>query len=82
MRYTYAVGPDGRRYTVGGEIKVDLQPVPGNPEATMRKARLARLAALGPGSPSSADMKVASDAYRLEMEAQKAIKEENNTNGY
>ncbi|MFW5786020.1 MAG: putative metalloprotease CJM1_0395 family protein [bacterium] len=71
--YTYAIGPDGQRYAVGGSVGVDLQPVPGNPEATIRKMRAIRRAATAPGQPSRADMRVAAKAYRLEQEAQQKI---------
>ncbi len=49
--YIYAIGPDGRLYAVGGSVDVDLHPVPGNPEATLRKARILRRSALGPMHP-------------------------------
>ena len=62
-------GPDGERYAVGGRIKADLSPVPGNPEATLRKANAVRRAALAPASPSAADMRVAAEAYRLAQSA-------------
>ena len=71
--YSYAIGPDGQRYAVGGSVGVDLQPVPGNPEATIRKMRAIRRAATAPGQPSSADMRVAAKAYRLEQEAQEKL---------
>ena len=71
IQYDLVNGPDGRRYAVGGRIKVDLNPVPGDPDATLRKARLVRLAALGPNDPSSADMRVAAAAYRLEAAARR-----------
>jgi hypothetical protein len=60
---------------VGGHVSVDLEPVPGNPEATLRKARALQRAAFAPGQPSSADMRVAAEAYRLEQEAQQEIRE-------
>ena len=62
-------------YAVGGSIGVDTSPVPGDPEATIRKARMLRLAAFGPMQPSSADMQVAADAYRMEMEARREIEQ-------
>jgi hypothetical protein len=71
--YIYIIGPDGRLYAVGGSIDVDLSPVHGNPEATIRKARIIRRAAFAPMDPSSADMQVAARAYALEMEAQRQL---------
>lgn len=76
IAYTYVTGPDGGQYAVGGSVKVDLEPVPGDPEATIRKARRIRLAALAVGDPSPADMRVAARAYRMEQQALRTISEE------
>ena len=70
----HRTGPDGRSYAVGGRIGVDLSEVPGDPRATLRKARTVMRAANAPGNPSIADARVASEAYRL---AQKAAREIN-----
>jgi hypothetical protein len=67
--YDYLITADGRRYAVGGSVSVNLQPVPGDPEATIRKARALIMAAYSPTSPSGPDMRVAAEAYRMEMEA-------------
>ncbi len=75
-QYIYAVGPDGRLYAVGGSVAVDLKPVPGNPEATLRKARALLRAAFGPTQPSAADLRVAAAAYRLEMQARRELARE------
>jgi hypothetical protein len=55
---------------------VDLEPVPGNPEETIRKARQVRRAALAPGDPSAADMKMAARAYRVEQDAKQELEQE------
>ena len=73
ISYTTRRGPDGRRVATGGSIRADLSPVPGNPQATLRKANTVRRAALAPGDPSSADMKVAADAYRLAQQAREEL---------
>jgi hypothetical protein len=44
--YQYQVGPDGRRYAVGGEVSIDTSEVSNNPEATIRKAEQVKRAAL------------------------------------
>lgn len=62
--YHYQRGPDGRNYAVGGEVKIDSGPVPGDPEATIRKMEQVRRAALAPVDPSPADRAVASQADR------------------
>jgi hypothetical protein len=74
--YTHMVGPDGHRYAVAGSVKVDIQPVPGDPGATLRKARAVMRAALGPGSPSAADLRIAAEAYRLAAWAKREIDSE------
>ncbi len=80
-QYIYAMGPDGTLYAVGGSVKVDVEPVPGDPEATLRKAEALMQAALGPGEPSAADMRIAADAYRMAMQAKREIEEERAAGG-
>jgi hypothetical protein len=67
--YTYQHGPDGKRYAVAGEVPIDLSPVPGNPEATIRKAQVVRAAAQAPADPSPQDRQVAAAATRMELSA-------------
>jgi hypothetical protein len=76
IHYDTVVGSDGQAYAVGGSVAVDLQPVPGDPEATVRKAKMAVQAALAVGQPSAADMRVAAEAYELEEAAQRQLAEE------
>jgi hypothetical protein len=75
IMYETARGPEGEVVATGGRIGVDLEPVPGDPAATLRKARVVLNAAYAPGSPSSADMRVAAEAYRLAQHAQDAQNE-------
>ncbi|NOX34778.1 MAG: SprA-related family protein [Deltaproteobacteria bacterium] len=70
--FTYTQGPDGKSYAVGGEVKIDASSVPGDPQATIRKMRQVRSAALAPASPSPQDLKVASKAT---LAASKALSE-------
>lgn len=74
--YDTVSGPDGRSYAIAAKIKVDLSPVPGNPQASLRKARQVRLAALAPNDPSGPDMRVAAAAYRMEMVAKRELDRE------
>jgi len=74
--YDTVTGPDGSTYAVGGGVAVDLSPVPGDPEATLRKAKLAIQAAYAVGEPSGADMRVAAEAYQLEVAAQADLERE------
>lgn len=62
ISFTYESGPDGQRYAVGGEVPIETGPVPGDPEATIRKLEQVRRAALAPAEPSSADQAVAAQA--------------------
>ncbi len=69
VSYDTVKGPDGETIAVGGRIAVDLSAVPGDPEATIRKAQTIIMAANAPGDPSAADKRVAARAYRLMQEA-------------
>ena len=74
IQYDFVIDAEGNRYAVGGSIAVDLSPVPGDPEATARKARAVLQAAYAPGNPSGADMQVAQKAYMLLRQAEEELK--------
>lgn len=74
--YDYQKGPDGKKYAVGGEVQIDTSPVDGDPEATIRKARIVRAAALAPAEPSSQDRAVAAKATQMEMSARADAREQ------
>ena len=74
--YTYQTGPDGKRYAIGGEVKVDMSPIPGNPRATINKMAAIRAAALSPASPSPDDLAVAAAASRIEEDARSKLNQE------
>ena len=67
--FEYEVGPDGRRYVVGGEVSIDVSPVPDDPQATIDKMRQVRRAATAPAEPSNQDRRVAAEAAQLEQQA-------------
>jgi hypothetical protein len=71
--YDTVKGPDGETIAVGGRIAVDLAEVPGDPEATLRKARSVINAANAPGNPSAGDMRTAAKAYAIVQKAQEQI---------
>ncbi|NNJ91888.1 MAG: hypothetical protein HKP55_09450 [Gammaproteobacteria bacterium] len=71
--FTYQKGPDGKNYAVGGEVQIDTSPIPGDPEATKRKADQIRAAANAPASPSAQDRAVAADAASMAIKAQMEI---------
>ena len=67
--FSYTQGPDGVRYATSGEVSIDISPVPGNPEATIRKMQQVQSAALAPSEPSGADRSVAQKAAQLAAKA-------------
>jgi hypothetical protein len=77
--FTYQTGPDGRQYAVGGEVSIDVSPVPGDPEATIRKAQMVRAAALAPADPSAQDRAVAATATQMEAQAQMELQQQEQT---
>jgi len=74
--FEFQTGPDGRQYAVGGEVSIDASPVPGDPEATVRKAQTVKRAALAPRDPSEQDRAVAAQAAQLEAQARQEVKAE------
>jgi len=71
--YSYQIGPDGRRYAIGGEVGIDTSPVRDDPQATLDKARRIVAAALAPAQPSAQDLSVAARATRMAAEARAEI---------
>ena len=70
--YSFQTGPDGKRYAIGGEVPIDVAPVPDDPEATIAKMSVVKRAALAPAEPSGQDRRVAAlaDSQSLEAQAQ------------
>jgi hypothetical protein len=64
-RYTYAMGPDGMTYAVGGEVTLATIPT-SDPQTAARRARSMRDAALAPGEPSSQDFDAAAASSEME----------------
>lgn len=73
IQYTFARGPDGRMYAIGGSVSVDTSEIPGDPEATLLKAQVLRRAALAPAEPSQQDRAVAAEMTRIAAEARQEI---------
>ncbi len=71
--YSFKRGPDGRSYAVGGEVGVDVSPIPNDPEATLRKMEVVQRAALAPADPSAQDRRVAAQAQAQMAEARSQI---------
>ncbi|WP_053084515.1 putative metalloprotease CJM1_0395 family protein [Catenovulum maritimum] len=74
--YEYQRGPDGQSYAVGGEVKIDVSTVAGDPEATIRKMEQVQRAALAPAEPSNADRSVAAEAATKAQEARVDLQQE------
>jgi len=74
--YTYQIGPDGKAYAIGGEVSIDMSPVPGNPRATITKMMAIRAAALSPADPSGQDMSVAAAASEMEAQARAQLNQQ------
>lgn len=66
--YSYEVGPDDKRYAVGGEVSIDTSPGK-TPEETIPKAQHIRSTALAPADPSAQDFRVAAAASQMEIDA-------------
>ncbi len=71
--YTFEVGPDGKKYAVGGEVSVDLSSVAGDPQATIVKMQKVHAAALAPANPSTQDTRVAASAAQKILAAQSEL---------
>ncbi len=75
IQYDTVTGPGGETIAVGGKIAVDMSPVPGDPQATLRKAQAIIAAAFAPGTSSGADLRTAAQARELARQAQQEIQE-------
>jgi len=73
ISYTFQRGPDGAQYAVGGEVPIDVSPVPGDPQATIEKMRVVRAAAMAPAEPSGQDRAVAAQAMQVMLQAQSEL---------
>ncbi len=73
--YGFEVGPDGKRYAVSGEVPIQIAPVEGSPEATIRKMQQVQRAAMAPAEPSSTDRQIAARAAALEYQARSDLAE-------
>jgi len=66
--YTYQKGPDGQNYAVAGQVQIKTSGS-SDPEKALADAEAMKSAALAPGNPSGADMKVAANADQMISEA-------------
>ena len=70
--YNYTLGPDGKRYAIGGEVNIDIA-LENEPEKTIKKMQRVVATALAPTDPSPKDYAVANQARRNEAEARKEL---------
>ncbi|MBL28095.1 MAG: hypothetical protein CMM50_11175 [Rhodospirillaceae bacterium] len=70
IHYEFQRGPNGQQYAVGGEVSIDVAPVPGDPQATVDKMTIVKRAALAPSEPSGQDRAVAAKAEQIRLAAQ------------
>lgn len=81
--YSYIVGPDGKRYAIGGSVEIDTSETSEDPEANLEKAKRIQAAALAPAEPSGADLAVAKLGARIEQRARAEIaRRESAANAY
>ncbi len=73
--YSYQIGPDGRRYAVGGEVSIDTSKE-SDPARTLQKMRTVQRAALAPANPSPQDRLVAAKAAMIATQAQMELMQE------
>ena len=76
--YTYEVGPNGKRYAVGGEVPIDMSKE-ATPEQTIQKMQIVARAALAPANPSAADRRIAARASMIANQARGEIQSEQTT---
>jgi hypothetical protein len=74
--YSYQVGPDGRLYVVESQVQLDTSEVPGDPEATLRKAEQLQRVALAAGDASPEDRAVAAVASMMAARAKREISQD------
>ncbi len=75
INYKYVVGPNGKKYAVGGDVSIDVSPGP-TPQATIKKMERVIKAALAPIDPSAQDRAVAAQAQMLLEQAQIELQKE------
>ena len=74
--FDFQVGPDGKKYAVGGSVDITVSPVANDPQATISRADRIRRAALAPAEPSGQDRQVAAQALQMKAEAQQELQQE------
>jgi len=73
--FTFQVGPNGKRYAVGGEVPISVSRE-STPEETLQKMQVVAKAALAPLSPSATDRTIAGKAATISAQARREIQAE------
>lgn len=73
--FTFQVGPNGKRYAVGGEVPISVSKE-ATPEETLQKMQVVSKAALAPLNPSPADRRIAAQAAVIAAQARREIQAE------
>jgi pyruvate/2-oxoglutarate dehydrogenase complex dihydrolipoamide acyltransferase (E2) component len=74
--FEYKEGPDGKKYAVHGEVKIDSAVAGGDAEEAIEKALKMQRTALAPSDPSSKDLQVAARARIIESKAHRKLARE------
>ncbi len=74
--FEYAIGPDGKKYAIGGEVNVNFSIVDEDPRATVEKALRIQRTALAPSDPSPKDFQSANEARIMENKARRKLARE------
>ena len=78
IQYNYQMGPDGKMYAVGGNVRLDTS-IPNNPKAAEQKLNELKKSATSPGGDMSlADSTIAISANLMKMKLQLQEQQENN----
>ena len=76
--FTYEVGPNGKRYAVGGEVPINMNKE-ATPEKTIQKMQIVARAAMAPANPSAADRRIAARATMIANQARSEMQAEQTT---
>jgi len=77
--YQFQRGPDGGQYAVGGSMPIDVAPIAGDPQATIRKMQTVKRAASAPAEPSGQDRAISAAADAAIMQARAELGEKRAT---
>lgn len=76
--YDFQIGPDGKRYRIGGHVNINMSEIEGDPKATIRKAEIIKMSSLAPDEPSSQDYMVAGQADQMKTKAMQELSKQQN----